>query len=411
LESDRSSGQVITSFLDNNQCSDSKRQFLGFDKNIFFAGLTSFLTDTSTKMVYCIMPLFLISIGASKTTLSLIEGIAESTASILKAFSGFWSDKTGKNKPFMIIGYALTALITPIYSTAVSPLQILYLRFLERVGKGIRTAPRDSLVSKSSQHGKTGTGFGIHKAMDNCGAIVGPLISFLILMAFPGGCRRVFLFAAIPAFLGVLTIIFFIKEAKANQESLSKKIVLKDFSKSYYIFLIIIFIFTLGNSTDALLLVKANDIGINITFIPLVYLIFNTVSVLLSVPMGRLSDKIGKDKLIIFGYLIYSIVYYGFGRTSNEITVMMLFSLYGVYSAATDGIQKAQVSDLLDKDKKGAGLGIYNSLLGITLLPASLIAGVLYDRVNSSIPFYFGASTALAAAALLLMTRGRFKHS
>ncbi len=396
--------------MNNEQSDDLKRQVFGFDKNIFFAGLTSFLTDTSTKMVYCIMPLFLLSIGASKTTLSLIEGIAESSASILKALSGFWSDKIGRNKPFMIIGYALSALITPIYSTAVSPLQILYLRFLERVGKGIRTAPRDSLVAKSSSYGKTGTGFGVHKAMDNCGAIVGPLISFLILLAFPGGYRRVFLFAAIPAFLGVLTIIFFIKEAKANQESLIKKIAIKDFSKSYYIFLIIVFIFTLGNSTDALLLVKANDIGIDITFIPIAYLIFNSVSVLLSVPMGRLADKIGKDKLIIFGYLIYSIVYYGFGRTSNEIIIVMLFSLYGVYSAATDGTQKAQVSDLLDKDKKGTGLGIYNSLLGITLLPASLIAGVLYDRVNSSVPFYFGAFTALAAAVMLFITRERFKH-
>ncbi len=397
--------------MNNDQHDDLKRQVFGFDKNIFFAGLTSFLTDTSTKMVYCIMPLFLLSIGASKTTLSLIEGIAESTASILNALSGLWSDKIGRNKPFMIIGYALTALITPIYSTAASPLQILYLRFLERVGKGIRTAPRDSLVAKSSLHGKTGTSFGIHKAMDNCGAIVGPLISFLILLAFPGGYRRIFLFAAIPAFLGVLTIIFFIKEAKAKQESLIKKISLKDFSKSYYIFLIIVFIFTLGNSTDALLLVKANGIGIGVAYIPLVYLIFNSVSVILSVPAGRLADKIGKEKLIIFGYLIYSTVYYGFGRTSNEIILVILFLLYGVYSAATDGIQKAQVSDLLDKDKKGAGIGIYNSLLGITLLPASLIAGVLYDRVNSSVPFYFGASTALAAAVLLFITRGKFSHS
>ncbi len=181
------------------------------------------------------------------------------------------------------------------------------------------------------------------------------------------------------------------------------KIGLKDFSKRYYLFLAIVFIFTLGNSTDALLIVKAKDIGINITFIPLVYLIFNVVSVLFAMPMGALSDRIGREKLLIFGYITYAVVYYGFGRTSNSIIVIALFTLYGLYSAATDGIQKALVSDLIDKDKKGTGLGIYNSVLGITLLPASLIAGMLYDKVNSSVPFYFGASTAVIAALLMLL--------
>lgn len=387
----------------NDQYDDEKKLIFGLERNIFFAGLTSFLTDTSTKMIYCIMPLFLLSIGASKTTLSLIEGIAESTASVLKALSGSWSDKIGKNKPFMLIGYVVTAIITPIYSIAVSPFQVLYLRFIERVGKGIRTAPRDSLVAGSSQNGKMGKSFGFHKAMDNCGAIIGPLIAFLILLIFPGDYRRVFFFAAIPALLGVLTIIFFIREAKRKKDNLPKKIGLKDFSKRYYLFLVIVFIFTLGNSTDALLIVKAKDIGINITYIPLVYLIFNSVSVLFAMPMGILSDRIGREKLIIFGYLIYSIVYYGFGKTSNETIVITLFALYGLYSAATDGIQKALVSDMIDKDKKGTGLGIYNSLLGITLLPASLIAGILYDKVNSSVPFYFGASTAFIAAILMFV--------
>lgn len=389
--------------MENDQHHVQKKLIFGLERNIFFAGLTSFFTDTSTKMVYSIMPLFLMAMGASKTTLALIEGIAESTASLLKALSGFWSDRFGKNKPFMIIGYALTAVITPIYSAVVSPLQVLYLRFIERAGKGIRTAPRDSLVAGSSQNGKFGKSFGFHKAMDNCGAIVGPLIAFLILTIFPGNYRKVFLFAAIPALLGVLTIIVFIREAKKNKESLLKKIAVKDFPKRYYFFLIIAFIFTLGNSTDALLIIKANDIGINITYIPLVYLIFNSVSVLFAIPMGMLSDKIGREKLIIFGYLIYSIVYYGFGRTGDKAIIIMLFALYGLYSAATDGVQKALVSDLIDKDKKGTGLGIYNSLLGITLLPASLIAGVLYDKVNSSVPFYFGASTALLAAVLMFV--------
>lgn len=380
-----------------------RKLILGLDRNIFFTGLTSFFTDTSTKMIYCTMPLFLLSIGASKTMLSLIEGIAESTASLLKALSGFWSDKIGKNKPFMLAGYILTAVINPLYSVAISPFQVLYLRFIERVGKGIRTAPRDSLVAGSAPEGKVGKSFGFHKAMDNCGAIAGPLLAFSLLQLFPKDYRKVFFFAGIPAFLGVLTIIFFLNEAKKLKESLPQKIRLKDFSKRYYIFLAIVFLFTLGNSTDALLLVKARDVGINITFIPLVYLVFNAFSVLFSVPLGSLSDKIGRERLIVLGYLLYSLVYFGFGRTDSPLTIIFLFALYGLYSAATDGVQKALVSDFLDNNKKGTGLGIYNSLLGITLLPASLLAGLLYDRVNSSAPFYFGAVTALIAALAMLI--------
>lgn len=379
------------------------QKILGLEHNVFFSGLTSFLTDTSTKMVYCVMPLFLMSIGASKTMLSLIEGIAESTASLLKALSGFWSDKIGKNKPFMTIGYAITAIVTPLYSAVAAPLQVLYLRFIERVGKGIRTAPRDSLVAGSSPQGEVGKNFGFHKAMDNCGAIIGPLLAFLVLQAFPKNYPRVFLIAALPALLGVLTIILFIREAKKPKDSLPQTIKLKDFPNRYYLLLGIFFIFTLGNSTDALLLVKANEIGIRVAYIPLVYLIFNSISVLFAVPMGMLSDRVGRERLIVFGYLLYALVYYGFGRTGNMAVIIALFALYGLYSAATDGVQKALISDFLDKDKQGTGLGIYNALLGITLLPASLIAGVLYDRVNSGAAFYFGAFTAFLAAVLMLI--------
>jgi len=380
-----------------------KETILGFNKNIFYTGLTSFLTDTSTKMVYSIMPLFLMSIGASKTTLSVIEGIAESTAALVKTWSGFRSDKMGRNKPLMLIGYAVTAIITPFYSLVVSPIQVLYLRFIERFGKGIRTAPRDSLVVGSATDGNMGKSFGFHKAMDNSGAIVGPLLAFFVLSIFPADYRKVFLVGAIPAFIGILTIILFIKEAKKPKESLYKKFRFRDFPKKYYLLLAIIFLFTLGNSTDALLIVKASEVGVKVAFIPLVYLIFNSVSVLFSIPFGALSDRIGREKLLIFGYLIYAVVYFGFGLTTQISTIVILFALYGLYSSATDGIQKAFVSDFLDKNKQGTGLGIYNALLGITLLPASIIAGVLYDKVNSSVPFYFGASTALLSALLMLV--------
>lgn len=348
------------------------------------------------------MPLFLLSIGASKTSIALIEGIAESTASLLKALSGYWSDKIGKNKPFMIIGYGITAIVTPFFALAKLPIHILFFRFFERIGKGIRTAPRDSLISGSISKSETGKTFGFQKAMDNSGAIVGPLIAFVLLTIFPLNFTNIFLIATIPAILGVLTIIIFIKEAKVENHN-PQKISLKKLPKNFYFFLVIIFVFTLGNSADALLLVKTSETGINKAYIPFVYMIFNTVSVILAIPIGKLSDKIGREKLIIIGFIIYAIVYYLFGRFNNFSIFILLFILYGVYSAFTDGSQKAMISDIISPDMKGTGFGIYHSVLGITLLPASLIAGLLYDKVNANAPFYFGSVMALLASLLMVI--------
>jgi len=379
------------------------KRFFGYSRNILFTGLTSFLTDTSVKMVYSVMPMFLMSIGASKTSLALIEGIAESTSALIKALSGFWSDKIGKNKPFMLIGYGLSALIIPLYTFVVSPIQVLILRFVERFGKGIRTAPRDSLIAGSIAEGDSGRSFGLQKAMDNSGAIVGPLIAFAMLSSLPGNYRMIFLIAGIPAILAIFVLFFGIKEARKNKQELFAKFHFKELPAKYYFFLGIIFVFTLGNSTDALLMVKANDVGVKVALIPLVYLVTNVVSVFASIPVGSLADKVGKEKILIVGFLIYAVVYYGFGITTSTGAIIALFALYGLYSAATDGIQKAFISDMIDKNKKGTGLGIYNALLGITLLPASLIAGSLYDKVNSSVPFYFGAVTASTSAILMLI--------
>jgi len=383
----------------------------GFNRNIIFTGLTSFLTDTSVKMVYSVMPMFLMSIGASKTSLSLIEGIAESTSSLVKAVSGFWSDKIGRNKPFMIIGYGLSALIIPLYTFVITPLHVLILRFIERFGKGIRTAPRDSLISGSIKDNESGKSFGLQKAMDNSGAIMGPLLAFVLLSFFHENYRLIFLLAGIPAILAIFVIIFWIKEAKKEKHELFAKFHFREFPAKYYFFLVIIFIFTLGNSTDALLMVKANEVGIKVALIPIVYLITNLVSVIASVPIGILSDKIGKEKILIAGFIIYAVVYFGFGVTTSLWTIVSLFALYGLYSAATDGIQKAFISDMTDKNKKGTGLGIYNALLGVTLLPASLIAGFLYDKINSSVPFYFGAATAGLSAILMLIYSLKYKKA
>ncbi|HRY14224.1 MAG TPA: MFS transporter [Syntrophomonadaceae bacterium] len=392
----------MSKLQETRECKE-ERKILGLDRNVFYIGITSFLTDTTTKMIYAIMPLFLLTLGATKTEISLIEGIAESTASLIKAVSGWWSDKIGRNKPFMIIGYGFTALLSPLFAVAYSPLQVLIIRFTERVGKGIRTAPRDSLIAGSCEDGDRGKGYGFHKAMDNSGAIVGPLLAAGLLLLFPGQYRTVFVIAAIPALLGMATVIAFVKEVRVDKPEHLGRIRLIDFRKKYYAFLAIVFIFTLGNSTDALLLIKASDVGVSAAFIPIIYLIFNSVSVFFAVPAGILSDRIGREKLIIFGYLLYSAIYWGFGRADYWVTVVLLFALYGLYSATTDGVQKALVSDLIDKNKRGTGLGIYNCVVGMTLLPASLMAGYLYDNVNNQAPFYLGSILALVAAVLMII--------
>lgn len=384
------------------------RRFFGLEKNIFFTGLTSFFTDTSSKMVYSVMPLFLMSIGASKTQISLIEGIAESTASLLKALSGFWSDKIGKNKPFMIIGYAATALVTPFYAYVLHPVQVLVYRFLERVGKGVRTAPRDSLIAASVHKNETGKSFGFHKAMDNSGAIVGPLIAAALLYFLPQDnpalqYKAIFWIAAIPAVIGVLTIIFFVKDVQLQNAKTQPKVSLKQLPRNFYFFLVIIAVFTLGNSTDSLLIVRTSETGIAKSFIPFIYMIFNAVSVFLAIPIGKLSDRIGRGKLIALGFLIYSFVYFMFGAFSDIRIYIGMFVMYGIYSALTDTCQKSLVSDLIPKEMKGTGFGLYHSVLGIMLLPASLIAGYLYDHVSAGSPFYFGGIISFIAAVLMMI--------
>ncbi len=379
------------------------KTIFGLERNIFYTGVTSFFTDTSVKMIYSVMPLFLMSIGASKTAISLIEGIAESTASVLKAISGIWSDRIGRNKPFMIIGYGLTAITTPMYAWAWLPLQVLLIRFAERVGKGLRTAPRDSLISGSIKEHQTGRNFGFHKAMDNSGAILGPLMAFLLLYFYPHKYSLIFILATIPAILGVITIFLFIKEAKAASNNQKTPFKLSQLPRKFYFFLLVVFLFTMGNSADALLLVKTTETGVNQSYIPFIYMLFNMVSVFLAVPIGKLSDRIGREKLILAGFLTYAAVYFFFGYFNNIYIFIFLFMVYGIYSALADTGQKAIVSDIVGKKMKGTGYGLYHAVMGITLLPASLIAGLLYDRVNSNAPFYFGAAMALSAALLMLI--------
>jgi MFS family permease len=284
-----------------------------------------------------------------------------------------------------------------------NPFQVLVFRFLERIGKGVRTAPRDSLISGSIRNNEAGKSFGFHKAMDNSGAIVGPLLAFVLLSLFPSDYRLIFLIAAIPAILGVINIILMIREKKVEQLENRTKIPIKKLPRQFYFFLLIVFVFSLGNSTDALLLIKTSETGIKQSYIPFIYMIFNTVSVLLAIPAGKLSDKKGRGKLILLGFLFYVLVYFLFGAFNHIAVFVFAFILYGAYSAFTDSCQKAMVSDLVSSDARGTGFGLYHAVLGIALLPASVVAGLLYDRVNPGAPFFFGAIMALLASLLMVM--------
>jgi MFS family permease len=239
--------------------------------------------------------------------------------------------------------------------------------------------------------------------MDNSGAIIGPLLAFLLLYFFPLNYANIFLLASIPAVIGVFVIFFFIKEAHAESKQDENKLTIRQLPKRFWCFLCVMFVFSLGNSTDALLLVKTAETGIDKSYIPFVYMLFNVVSVFLAIPAGKLSDRVGREKLIIAGFLIYALVYFFFGRFNNLNIFICLFVLYGFYSALTDSSQKAMISDIVTKDLKGTGYGIYHAVVGITLLPASLIAGMLYDKVNSNAPFYFGAIMALLATILMII--------
>lgn len=373
----------------------------GIHRNVVATGFTSFFTDISTKMVYSVMPLFLMSIGASKTTISLIEGIAESTAALIKAASGYLSDRMGRSKPFMIFGYGITALVTPIYSFVTAPFQVLIARFVERVGKGFRAAPRDSLIVASIGKKDVGKNFGFQKAMDNSGAIIGPLLASLALYLMADDYHSLFLLATIPAVLGVLTVIIGVKDVKGTDRKTRKKVSFRQLPRRFYLFLLVVFIFSLGNSSDALLIIKTSETGVNKAWIPFVYMIFNVVSVLLAVPFGKLSDRIGREKLIMAGFAVYALTYFLFGSFSTFGALVPLFVLYGIYSALTDVSQKSFIADITSKEMKGTGYGLYYAVLGITLLPASLLGGWMYDHLGNRLPFYFGGLMSLLACVLM----------
>ncbi|MFB0918743.1 MAG: MFS transporter [Clostridiaceae bacterium] len=374
--------------------------------NVFLLGLVSFFSDISAEMVYPIIPLYLTSVfGATPALVGVIEGIAESLASLLKVFSGYFTDKYDKKKPIAFVGYATGLIYKLALIMAGSWVGILAARVIDRVGKGIRTAPRDVMVSESSKKGSTGQAFGIHKALDMAGSALGILFSYILLSQMKSGFdfKKIFLISIIPAILGLL-MFFFIKEKHEDRVVKEREPFWKNVKKldgQLKLYLLVAFLFTLGNSSNAFLLLRAKSVGFDDMSVILLYFIYNLTASILSIPAGRRSDKVGRKRLLVAGYFVFSIVYIGFAFAGNKQVMIGLFILYGVYTAMITGVERAFISEISPPEVKGTMLGMHSTLVGIALLPASTIAGFLWNTFGAAVPFIFGSIMSLIAALIL----------
>lgn len=368
--------------------------------NIIVLGITSLLTDISSEMVYPVLPIFLVTtLGVGPAILGLIEGIAESLSSLLKVFSGYFSDKIRQRKPLTIFGYASSTLGKLFLYVSTAWTGVLLGRVFDRFGKGVRTAPRDALIADSAKQGKLGAAFGLHRAMDSLGATIGVFIAYLLITRFKDNLRGIFLFSLIPAFLGIL-ILFLVKEKKRQLIPASEKLQFRwhALDKRLKRFLIFTFIFTLGNSSNQFLLLRTKNLGSPVTQVILFYLVYNIVYCLTAYPASRLSDRIGRKKLLVFGYLFYGLVYLGFAVNNSLNMFWLLFGVYGLYIGFTEGVEKALVADIAPEQLRATAIGLHATLVGVGLLPASLFAGLLWKFFGASAPFYFGGILGISAS-------------
>jgi MFS family permease len=376
-------------------------------RNIFFIGLISFFTDISTEMVYPLIPLYLVSIGGTHALVGIVEGIAESLASLLKVYSGYLTDRFQKKKTIAFLGYSTGIFYKLALIFASSWLGILGARVLDRVGKGIRTAPRDVLVSESVDKENMGKAFGLHKSLDMLGSAIGILITYFIIRSFAGDYdyKKLFALSMIPAALG-LCMFFFVKQKSVPQPAKKREPFWKNVSKvdnQLKLYLLVVFIFTLGNSSNAFLILKAKSAGFSDIDVILLYFIYNIVASILSMPFGKLSDKIGRKNLLVPGYIAFALCYLGFAFASSSVSMTAVFVLYGIYTAMITGVERAFVAEVSPQELKGTMLGLHSTVAGIALLPASVIAGLLWNSFGATVPFIFGASLSLTAAAVLMV--------
>ena len=385
-------------------------------RNIWAVSITSFFMDVSSEMVINLIPLFLSNVLGIKTNIiGLIEGVAESTASILKLFSGWLSDKLRTRKWLAVAGYGISALAKPFFYFANTWGWVAGVRWADRVGKGIRTAPRDALVADSVNEEQRGMAFGFHRAADTGGAMVGLLIAFGLVWAAQSSAvalgldtfRLIVLVSLVPAFLAVLALAIGVVDVKVKGSANPPKFAFKSLGKQFMIFMLIVGLFDLGNSSDAFLVLRAQERGMSVLGILGMLAVFNLVYTLVSTPAGKLSDKIDRRKFIIGGWVVYALVYLGFGFVSAGWQVWALYVIYGLYYGMAYGTAKAMVADLVPAELRGTAYGTYNAILGILDFPASLIAGILWQGVGGwqgfgpSAPFLFGAVLAGLAAVMM----------
>ncbi|MEO7455374.1 MAG: MFS transporter [Gemmatimonadaceae bacterium] len=379
-------------------------------RNVWALATVSFLTDVSSEMIYPLLPVFLTTVlGANASFIGAIEGAAETTAALLKLASGWWSDRVRKRKPLVVLGYGIASLMRPLVAIAQSATQVLLIRVADRVGKGIRNAPRDALIAESVDPSIRGRAFGVHRTGDNLGGVLGPLIAFAALTWHWADMRTVFWLAAIPGVLSVLVVIFFVREIPrpALAPTTGAPDLTQPLGARFWRVLGVILLFTLGNSTDAFLLLRANQLGVPVALAPILWAALHVVKSAASAPGGILSDRIGRRPTLIAGWLLYAAVYFGFAHATAAWQAWALFGVYGVFFGLTEGSERALIADLVGAERRGTAFGWYNLAIGIGALPASLLFGYVWDHGGAPTAFVMGAAFALAAAVGMMIVLPR----
>ena len=377
----------------------------GITRNVAALGVVSLLTDVSSEMIIPVLPIFVtVTLRASMASLGMIEGVAESTASILRIASGWLSDRVGRRKPFIVFGYGVSVVAKAGLVGATAWPAVLGLRFIERVGKGLRSPPRDALLADSAAPEHRGRAFGFHRSMDTLGAAIGPLMAFALLTRHPADFRRVFGVAVVPAVISVLVLILFVRSPRhqpAAGRSLARE--WSALGAPLKRFLFADAIFQLGNSSMAFVLLRQRDVGFSPGQVTLVYFGYNVIFALLALPLGGLSDRFGRRPLILGGYLIYALAYGLLGATHQRLAAALALSVLGLHSALVEGQQRSLVADLTPADRRATAFGAYYTVVGLALLPASIVAGLLWERLGARVTFGVDAALALAAAASFLV--------
>ena len=380
----------------------------GLSRNVVILGFVSLLNDGASEMIYPLLPAFLTAVlGAGPAALGVIEGIAEATASLLKLYSGYLSDRVKRRKGWIVAGYSLSNIIRPLIAFSTSWLHVLALRFSDRVGKGLRTSPRDAIIADSTPADYRGMAYGFHRAMDHGGAIIGPLAATGLLLVMHDDIKTIFLLSFLPGLLAVLLLLVGLRERLSEgpravpSSSFNFRSAWNEMSTGFRSFLVTIVIFTLGNSTDAFLLLRAQQLGVPVTLLPMIWVVLHIVKMGFSVPGGMLSDRVGRKKVIVAGWIIYALVYAGFGQASQHWHAWALFAVYGIFFGLTEGVEKALVADLAPVHLRGSAFGLYHLVVGIGALPASLLFGLIWQKAGPAAAFGMGAGLALLASLLL----------